>query len=142
MSMQLSRRFYSEIGSLIGREVEVRLAGGRTYLGKLVAVNPDNLTMVIEGVVDEKGNKYSIIMVSGRIITEVILREKVFDLRGLAERLEKYFPRMVKYNEEAGIILVAERVKVNETGVIEGSGPIAERVREIYDEYVAEKGIE
>ena len=48
---------------------------------------------------------------------------------------------MVKYYEEARVIVVANRVKVTEEGVVEGTGPIAERVRKIYEEYVAEKGL-
>jgi hypothetical protein len=56
----------------------------------------------------------------------------------LAERIERVFPKMVQYNEEAGVIIVMNRIRVTENGVVEGSGLAAEKVSEIYNEFVKE----
>jgi hypothetical protein len=64
--------------------------------------------------------------------------EKPFDLKALSERLEKVFPTMVKLYEESGFIWVMEKIKVSEKGVIEGSGPIAERVNRVYNLFTKE----
>ena len=44
---------------------------------------------------------------------------------------------MVRYIPEARVITVMERIRVTEKGV-EGAGPIAERVRTIYERFVEE----
>ena len=57
---------------------------------------------------------------------------------GLRERLERVFPNMVQFFAEAGVIVVMNKIRVNETGVIEGTGPSADRVRDIYNRFIAE----
>jgi len=47
---------------------------------------------------------------------------------------------MVRPYHEAGIIVVMDKIRVNETGVIEGSGPAADRVRNIYQRFLSESG--
>jgi hypothetical protein len=64
--------------------------------------------------------------------------EKPFDLSALAKRLEKVFPRMVKLYEDKGFMWVMEKIKVTEKGVAEGTGPIAERVQRVYEQFVSE----
>ena len=60
------------------------------------------------------------------------------DTKKLVEVIDEYkitFSKNdVKDYDEAGLIVVLERVKVSETGV-EGSGPVADRVRAIFDRY-------
>jgi hypothetical protein len=64
--------------------------------------------------------------------------EKPFDLKGLAERLNRVFPELVKVREDIGAIIVMDKIKVTEKGVVEGSGLAAERVKAIFDEFVRE----
>jgi len=64
--------------------------------------------------------------------------EKTFDMKALAESLEKVFPTMVKLYEDKGFIWVMEKIKVSEKGVIEGSGPIAEHVQRVYSLFTKE----
>jgi hypothetical protein len=45
---------------------------------------------------------------------------------------------MVRYLREAGVIVVMERVRVTKDGLVEGTGPVAERVRRIWEEWRAE----
>ena len=64
--------------------------------------------------------------------------DRPFNLDGLKERLERVFPNMVQSFSEAGILVVMSKIRVNETGVIEGTGPAANRVQDIYNRFVAE----
>jgi alpha-amylase/alpha-mannosidase (GH57 family) len=48
------------------------------------------------------------------------------------------FPRLVKLYEDKGFIWVMEKVKVTEKGVIEGTGPAAERVQKVYEQFLSE----
>jgi hypothetical protein len=64
--------------------------------------------------------------------------EKPFDLKALADRVEKVFPTMVKLYEDKGFIWVMDKVKLTENGVVEGSGPAAERVQKVYEQFIGE----
>jgi len=44
----------------------------------------------------------------------------------------------VRFYPEAGVIVVMDKIRVDETGVIEGSGPAAERVQSIYERFIKE----
>ncbi len=77
-------------------------------------------------------------MLSGSRVAEILSTEKPFDLKGLAERLERVFPRMVKLYEKEGFIWVMDRIKVTQDGVVEGSGPAAERVQRVYRQFLQE----
>ena len=75
---------------------------------------------------------------SGNVIATVFTVEKPFDLKALSERLEKVFPTMVKLYESKGFIWVMEKIKVTEKGVVEGTGPAAERVLKVYNLFRSE----
>jgi alpha-amylase/alpha-mannosidase (GH57 family) len=75
---------------------------------------------------------------SGSRVAEILSVEKPFDLKGLAERLERVFPRMVKLYEKEGFIWVMDRIKVTREGVVEGTGPAAERVQRVYQQFMQE----
>jgi hypothetical protein len=61
-----------------------------------------------------------------------------FNLDGLKERLERVFPKMVQYFPEVGVLVVMNKVRVNESGVIEGTGAAASRVQNIYNRFIQE----
>ena len=84
---------------------------------------------------DEKGREIPQLFLNGNVVALIFVTEKPFDLKGLAERLEKVFPRMVKLYDDIGVIVVMDRIRLNEDGILEGSGPAAERVKRVYDEF-------
>ncbi len=132
------RRFMSELSALLDKKVLVRTIQGRTYEGVLLGFEPNALHICLGNVEDDKGNKFSRVFLNGDAISEILSVEELLDLRELAIRLERVFPNMVKYYEEARVIVVADRIKVTERGV-EGTGTLAERVKEIYEKFIAEK---
>jgi len=88
----------------------------------------------------EQGDIHKL-FINGSVILQISSFEKPFDLQSLGERLERVFPRMVRVMDDAGVILVMDRIRVNEKGIIEGSGPAAERVQRVFDEFIREKGL-
>jgi hypothetical protein len=79
------------------------------------------------------------LFLNGSTVLQVFSSEKPFNLQALADRLERVFPRMVKLSESAGIIVVMDRIRVSEKGIVEGSGPASERVQKVYDEFMREQ---
>lgn len=78
------------------------------------------------------------VIVNGSFVKEVRLMEKPFDFKALAERLSRIFPGLVKIREDVGAIIVMDKIKVTQAGVEEGAGLAADRVRQIYDEFMRE----
>jgi len=132
------RRFNSEVAALIDTTVTVVTTDNKTYTGTLIGVNPENLNLVISDAEDSESRVFPRIVISGNTVARIMSTRKAFDLRGLAERLERVFPRMVKLYEKEGFIWVMDRVKVTEKGVVEGSGPAAERVQRVYSQFLRE----
>jgi len=134
-----ARRFSTELSSLLDKKVKVITASGSSYEGKLVAYDQNTLTLILANAKDDKGGTYARVLINGHHVAQILRLEEPFDLKGLAEALEKAFPNMVVLHEDAGVIIVMDRVRVTEAGVVEGSGPIAERVKKIFEEFVASK---
>ncbi|MBS7648462.1 MAG: Lsm family RNA-binding protein [candidate division WOR-3 bacterium] len=132
------RRFITEVSSLIDRIVSVTTIDGKIYTGTLVGIDPESLSLCLSDAKDAKGQVIPKIVLSGSRIAEIFSAEKPFDLKGLADRLERVFPRMVKLYEKEGFIWVMDRIKVTQDGVVEGTGPAAERVQKVYQQFMQE----
>lgn len=128
----------AELRNFIGKNVLVETSDGKRYKGVLLNFDSSNLTLILGEVEVEGGQKYYRIVLNGNLVKALFLPKAVIDLKALADRLERVFPNMVKYNEEAGVIIVLDKIRVDERGVIEGKGLAAERVQKIYEEYIKE----
>jgi len=132
------RKFFSEIATLVDKTVTVTTVSGKEYNGTLIGINPDTLSLCLSNAKDEKGQILHRVFLNGSVVAQILAVEKPFNLKALAERLEKVFPTLVKLYEEKGFIWVMDKVKVTEKGVIEGTGPAAERVQKVYDQFLSE----
>lgn len=139
MSAIARRRFFEELTTLMQRRVAVVTTDGGTYVGSLSGYDPNTMSLSLVDVRDEKGRVMRRAFINGSIVAQIYSTEEPFDLKALAERLEKVFPRMVRLYEEAGVIVVMDKVRVGEGGIIEGTGPAAERVKRVYDEFMREQ---
>src|SRR5207302_1561802 len=113
---------------------------GKTYVGPLTGVETEHLSVCLTNAKGEQGDIHKLFL-NGSVILQISSFEKPFDLQSLGERLERVFPRMVRVMDDAGVIVVMDRIRVNEKGIIEGSGPAAERVQRVFDEFIREKGL-
>jgi len=132
------RKFFTEVAGLVDSSVVVVTSGGRRYSGTLVGINPESLSLCLGDVKGEGDKVFHRVFLSGGVVAEILSVEKPFDLKSLSERLEKVFPTMVRLYEDNGFIWVMDKVKVTEKGVVEGSGPAAERVQRVYEHFVSE----
>lgn len=134
----VQRKFFTEVSALSDRHVIVTATTGKTFTGTLLGINPDNLSLCLSDAKDEEGKVLHRVFLNGNIVAQILSVEKPFDLKALADRLEKVFPTMIKLYEDKGFIWVMDKVKVTEKGVVEGSGPAADRVEKVYASFMSE----
>jgi len=132
------RRFFEELGQLINKVVKIEEAKGKVLEGTLLGYDGNSMSVCLGDVRGEGGTKIHRVFVYGSNIAKVSASERPFNLEGLAERIERVFPNMVRLYADAGIIVVMDKIRVDEGGVVEGSGPAAERVRDVYERFVSE----
>jgi small nuclear ribonucleoprotein (snRNP)-like protein len=131
------RKFLTEVATLVDKPVTVNTTTGKNFIGTLVGIT-DNLSVCIAEAKDETGKVSHRVFLSGNVVAQIASTEKPFDLKTLEGRLEKVFPTMVKLYEDQGFVWVMDKVKLTERGVVEGSGPAAERVQRVYDQFKSE----
>ncbi|NPD89185.1 MAG: Lsm family RNA-binding protein [Asgard group archaeon] len=133
-----NREFLLELSGLLNKRVKVTMNSEKVYTGVLRGIQDSSLNVVLAEATS-KDESYFRVFITGPNIVEITLAEEPFDLSGLASELAQMFqPQNVKIIEEAAIIQVLDRFTVSEEGV-KGTGPIAERIRKIFDKYKAEK---
>ncbi len=136
MSTPATRRFAEEIFSVIGRRVEVETSEGRLYQGDLIGAD-EKLNLVLDRVSSSSDKVFKVVL-NGSFVKEIRLIEKPFDLKALSERLGKVFPGLVKLREDIGAVVVMDKFKVTEHGLVEGVGLAGERVKMVYEEFLRE----
>jgi len=132
------RKFFTEVATLVDKSVIVMTTTGKMYSGSLIGINPDTLSLCLADAKDEEGKLLHRVFLNGNVVGQILSVEKPFDLKALADRLEKVFPTMIRLYEDKGFIWVMDKVKVTEKGVVEGSGPAAERVQKVYEQFISE----
>jgi small nuclear ribonucleoprotein (snRNP)-like protein len=132
------RKFFTEVTALVDRNVIVSTTTEKTFSGTLVGIDPDTLSLCLADAKDQEGKTLHRVFLNGSIVAQILSVEKPFNVKALADRLEKVFPTMVKLYEDKGFIWVMDKVKVTEKGVVEGSGPAAERVQKVYEQFISE----
>ena len=137
MAAQANRRFFDELSGLIQKPVIVEDTSGERYEGTLLGFDSNNISLCL-GDVNIKGEVAHRVFLMGGRIMKIMASERPFNLAGLKERLERVFPNMIQMYSEAGVLVVMGKIRVNETGILEGTGPAADRVREIYQRYINE----
>ena len=134
MSALTIRKFYEEILQFVGKKVSIETSYDKNYNGTLSAID-ERLDTVLENL---EGQGILRIVINGSFVKEIKLLEKPFDLKGLADRLSRVFPGLVKIRDDVNAIIVMDKIKVTEHGVEEGTGLSADRVKSIYEEFMRE----
>ena len=132
MSALTNRKFNEEMLQFVGKKVSVETSDQKNYGGVMAAID-EKLNVVIDNV---EGKGILKLIINGSFVKEVKLLEKPFDLKGLAERLARVFPGLVKIRDDVGAIIVMDKIKVTQVGVEEGVGLAANRVKAVYDEFM------
>ena len=134
MAAVITRKFGEETVQFLGKKVSVETSDNKVYNGTLVGID-EKLDIVLDNV---EGQVILKVILNGSFVREVRLMEKPFDFKALADRLSRVFPGLIKLREDVGAIIVMDKIKVTQAGIEEGSGLAADRVRQIYDEFMRE----
>lgn len=132
------RKFFTEVTALMDKSVIVSTTTEKTFSGTLIGINPDTLSLCLGEAKDQEGKILHRVFLNGNIVAQILSVEKPFNIKALADRLEKVFPTMVRLYEDKGFIWVMDKVKATEKGVVEGTGPAAERVQKVYEQFISE----
>lgn len=138
MAAVSGRRFFEELGQLISKPVIVEDQAGKTYEGVLLGFDSQSMSLALGDVKGIQGTLYHRLFLTGNSVSKIMATDRPFNIEGLKDRLDRVFPNMIQYYSEAGVLVVMGKIRVNETGVIEGTGPAADRVRDIYNRFIAE----
>ena len=138
MAAVTGRKFFEELGQLVGKPVVVEDSEGKTYEGTLLGFDTQSMSVALGDVTSTKGAKYHKMILTGNVIAKIMATDTPFNLEALKERLERVFPNMVQHVPEVGVLIVMSKIRLNETGVIEGTGPAASRVQDIYNRFIQE----
>ena len=133
------KRFGDEFAMLMDRNVQVLTARGQQINGRLIAYNPSDYSLWLSDAQLGDGRTAHRLFIPGHEIVMIEVEEAGPDLQKLYERINRLFPNMARYYREAGVIVVMDRIRVTKDGVVEGSGPAAERVQKIYEEWLREE---
>jgi small nuclear ribonucleoprotein (snRNP)-like protein len=112
------RKYFTEIAALADKHVIVTTTNGKKFTGNLIGINPDNFSLCLSEAKDEEGKIMHRIFLNGNDVTHIYTVEKPF--------------------EDKGFIWVMDKVKITEKGIVEGSGPAAERVQKVYEQFMGE----
>jgi small nuclear ribonucleoprotein (snRNP)-like protein len=134
MAAIISRKFAEESIQFLGKKVSIETSDNKSYSGVLVGLS-EKFDLILNDVDSQQIQK---MMINGLFVKEIKLLERPFDLKALADRLSRIFPGLVKIRDDVGAIIVMDKIKVTESGVEEGSGLAASRVKAIYDEFLKE----
>jgi small nuclear ribonucleoprotein (snRNP)-like protein len=134
MSALITRKFGEETLQFLGKKVSIETSDQRVYNGTLTGIN-EKLDVVLDNL---SGQGILKMILNGSFVKEIKLMEKPFDLKALSDRISRVFPGLVKIREDIGAIIVMEKIKVTESGIEEGFGLAADRVKAIYDEFMRE----
>ncbi len=120
---------------LIDKIVKVYLEKDKFFVGQLKGVSEDS-NLVLNNVKNEKGKTFPKIMIRSSYYHFVTVEEEPFPMQALADRIATIFSQgHVNYIEDQNIISILNgKIIVDENGV-RGTGPSADRVKKIYDQF-------
>jgi small nuclear ribonucleoprotein (snRNP)-like protein len=134
MAAVITRKFGEETLQFLGKKVSIETSDQKVYNGTLTGID-EKLDVILDNL---DGRGVLKVILNGSFVKEIKLMEKPFDFKALSDRLARVFPGLVKIREDVGAIIVMDKIKVTQTGIEEGVGLAADRVRAIYDEFMRE----
>jgi small nuclear ribonucleoprotein (snRNP)-like protein len=129
------RSFNTELGLLLDKVVKVYLDKEKFFVGQLKGVS-ETQDLILINAKNEKNKEFPKLLVRSTFYNFVSVEEEPFPMQALSDRIATIFSKgHVNYIEEQNIISILNgKIIVDENGV-RGSGPSAERVKKIYDQF-------
>jgi small nuclear ribonucleoprotein (snRNP)-like protein len=129
------RQYNTELGTLVDKIVKVYIDKDKFFVGQLKGISEDS-NLILINVKNEKSKAFPKLFIRSSSYNYVSLEEEPFPMLALSERIASIFTKgHVDYIEDQNIIsILSGKIVVSESGV-KGSGPSAERVKKIYDQF-------
>jgi small nuclear ribonucleoprotein (snRNP)-like protein len=129
------RSFNTELGLLLDKVVKVYLDKEKFFVGQLKGVS-ETQDLILINAKNEKNKEFPKLLVRSTFYNFVSVEEEPFPMQALSDRIATIFSKgHVNYIEDQNIISILNgKIIVDENGV-RGSGPSAERVKKIYDQF-------
>ena len=137
-----SRRVATDLNSLLDKTVIVRLTNNKVYDGILTSYELSPFLLVLTNAKDNDNNTYYKVVLNGTFISEILVKSSpIFNPKEFADLVIKELNLRaadIKVYDEVGIVVVLDKIKVSEAGV-EGSGPLAQRIYDLFNDYINKK---
>ncbi|MCS7111023.1 MAG: Lsm family RNA-binding protein [Ignisphaera sp.] len=134
-----SRSLAGELVRLIDKRVLVKLVDGKAYAGRLTSFDQTSLHVVLSDVEGSDGGRYHRVIINGSRISEILVQEQPsFNAEEFASVVSQKLglrSDVIKVLPDVNAVIIYDRIRVTEAGV-EGSGSLAQKVYEIYMEYM------
>lgn len=129
------RSFNTELGLLLDKIVKVYLDKEKFFVGQLKGVS-ETQDLILINAKNEKNKEFPKLLIRSTFYNFVSVEEEPFPMQALSDRIATIFSKgHVNYIEDQNIISILNgKIIVDENGV-RGSGPSAERVKKIYDQF-------
>jgi small nuclear ribonucleoprotein (snRNP)-like protein len=129
------RQYNTELGMLVDKIVKVYLDKDKFFVGQLKGISEDS-NLILINAKNEKNKAFPKLFIRSNFYNFVSLEEEPFPMLALSERIATIFTKgHVDFIEDQNIIsILSGKIVVSEEGV-KGSGPSAERVKKIYDQF-------
>jgi len=129
------RSFNTELGLLLDKVVKVYLDKEKFFVGQLKGVS-ETQDLILINAKNEKNKDFPKLLIRSTYYNFVSVEEEPFPMQALSDRIATIFSKgHVNYIEDQNIISILNgKIIVDENGV-RGSGPSAERVKKIYDQF-------
>ena len=129
------RQYNTELGTLVDKIVKVYIDKDKFFVGQLKGISEDS-NLILINAKNEKSKAFPKLFIRSSSYNYVSLEEEPFPMLALSERIASIFTKgHVDYIEDQNIIsILSGKIVVSESGV-KGSGPSAERVKKIYDQF-------
>ncbi len=144
IASEAARRFTVKLQTLINKDVIVNTTTGKSYQGKLFGFDHNTMSLILVKARESTGKTWPLVVISGNILAEILLSEEaVFDAEEFAEFLaSRGIPQhYIRIHRDLNIVEISKTIRVSRDGV-EGSGPMAQKIRTLYLEYLRSKGVE
>ncbi|MGC9104845.1 MAG: Lsm family RNA-binding protein [Thermoprotei archaeon] len=137
-----TRSIKADLSLMLDKSVIVKLTNNKTYTGVLSSYEISPFLLSLTNAKDNENNTYYKVLINGEYVSEILMKNTpIFEPREFASFLEKALglrPTDIKVYEEAGVVVVLDKIKVSENGV-EGSGPMAQKVYDVFNDYIKRK---
>ena len=129
------RQYNTELGLLIDKIVKVYLDKDKFFVGQLKGVSEDS-NLILLNAKNEKKISFPKLFIRSNFYNFVSLEDEPFPMKALADRIATIFSKgHVNYIADQNIISILNGKIIVDENDVRGSGPSAERVKKIFDQF-------